>query len=114
MATFHLRDRSWRPPRLRSPSRTEPRQGASMAVLCDWAMSTALCVGVSAFLPAAVVPWILAAMLNLAGLVWLGVAFTTAGPPFKRGRFTAWDGALLSFAVSFGVQAAARLGLLGA
>ena len=68
MATFHLRDRAWRPPRLRSPSRTEPRQGASMAVLRDWAMSTALCVGVSAFLQAAVVPWILAAMLQSVAL----------------------------------------------
>ncbi|GJE27922.1 hypothetical protein LKMONMHP_2784 [Methylobacterium organophilum] len=113
MATLHLKGGSWRLPRLRWPPQAEPRLGANRMVITDCLMSTALCVGAAAFLPAAIAPWALATLLNLAGFVWLGVALTTAGPPFGRGHLTAWDGALLSFAASFCVQAAARLGVLG-
>lgn len=113
MATFHLKRGSWRLPRLRFPPQIEPRPSANRMVLTDCLMSTALCVGVAAFLPAAVAPWALAALLNLAGFVWLGVALMTAGPPFGPRHSTAWDGALLSFATSFCVQTAARLGLFG-
>jgi uncharacterized membrane protein YbhN (UPF0104 family) len=52
----------------------------------------------------------LAFLLILAGYVWLGVGLTAGGAPFGRGHLTVWDGALLSFATSFGVQAAAHLG----
>lgn len=113
MATFHLKRGSWRLRRLRLPPQVEPRPGANWMVLGDYLMSTAFCVGVSAFLPATVAPWALAALLNVAGFVWLGAALTTAGPPFGPRHLTAWDGALLSFAASFCVQAAARLGVIG-
>ena len=113
MATFHLKRGSWRLPRLRFPPSIEPRFGANRMVLADWLMSTALCAGVAAFLPAAVAPWALAALLNLAGFIWLGAALKTARPPFGRRHLTAWDGALLSFAASFCVQAAAHLGVFG-
>ena len=113
MATFHLKRGSWRLRRLRLPPQVEQRPGANQRVLTDCLVSTAFCVGVSALLPAAVAPWALAALLNLTGFIWLGVALTTAGPPFGPRHLTAWDGALLSFAASFCVQAAAHLGVFG-
>jgi hypothetical protein len=58
-------------------------------------------------------PVTLAALLSLAGFVWLGLAITQAGPPVDSPHLTAWDAALLSFASSFGVQAAAHLGAFG-
>jgi len=53
-------------------------------------------------------------LLSLSGFVWLGAAITRAGPPASATHLTAWDAALLAFAASFGVQSAARFGLLSA
>jgi len=113
MATFHLKGGSWLIPGRRFPPHNAPRLDLNWMMLTDCLMSTAVCVGVSALLPAAIAPWALAALLNLAGFVWLGVALITAGSPFGPRHLTAWDGALLSFAASFCVQAAARLGAFG-
>lgn len=114
MATFHLKDgRRW-PSRRQLWRRARPAPGANTAVIIDWAISTAFCVGAAALVPTSVMHWVLAGLLNLAGYVWLGVAITTAGPPFGRGHLTAWDAALLSFAASFSVQAAAHLGIFNA
>jgi hypothetical protein len=55
----------------------------------------------------------MAGLLSLLGFAWLGVAITQAGPPADAPHLTAWDAALFSFAASFGVQSAARLGLFG-
>lgn len=114
MTTFHLKGgrrlssgrQTWR--------RTRPAPDASTAVISDWIISSALCVGAAALLPAPVMHWVLAALLNLAGYVWLAIAITKAGPPFSRDHLTAWDAALLSFAASFSVQAAAHLGVFNA
>jgi hypothetical protein len=83
-------------------------------VLGSWALSTTLCLALAAPCAASALPWVLAGLLNLGGLAWLGVAITQAGPPDLGRHPTPWDAALLSFAASFGVQSAARLGLLGA
>jgi hypothetical protein len=85
-----------------------------MAVISDWVISAALCVGTASLVPTSVMYWVLAAFLNLAGYVWLGVAITKAGRPFGRDHLTAWDAALLSFAASFSVQTAAHLGVFNA
>jgi hypothetical protein len=79
----------------------------------NWLLSTGLCVGLAALLPASATPSALAALLSLAGLVWLGMAITRAGPAVESPHLTAWDAALLSFAASFGVQSAVHLGVLG-
>ncbi|MGU3466796.1 hypothetical protein ACLBXO_18270 [Methylobacterium sp. C33D] len=82
-------------------------------VLGRWLQSAALCFALAAPCPAPALPWVLAALLSLSGFAWLGRAITQAGPPADAPHLTAWDAALLSFAMSFGVQSAARLGLLG-
>jgi hypothetical protein len=113
MATFHLKNgRRWSYGR-QLWRRTWPAPGANTAVIIDWLISTALCVGAAALVPTSVMHWALAVLLNLAGYVWLGVAITKAGPPFSRDHLTAWDAALLSFAASFSVQAA-HLGIFNA
>jgi hypothetical protein len=114
MMTFHLKE-NHRWAAKRQPSRrTRTAPDAGTAVLFDWITSTALCVGTAALMPASVTQWVLAALLNLAGFVWLGLAITKAGPPSDRDHLTAWDAALFSFAVSFSVQAAAHLGVFNA
>lgn len=109
MATFHLK--SWRnwSARFRSRRIWQP----SIAVATDWLLSVALCLGLAACLPASAAPVALAALLSLCGFVWLMVAIVQAGPPQFGRQLTAWDAALFSFAASFAVQAALRLGLLG-
>lgn len=111
MATFHLKDGHRWPSRRQLWRRARPVSGASTAVIVDWIISTALCVGTAALVPTSLMPWVLTALLNVAGYVWLGVAITEAGQPFGRDHLTAWDAALLSFATSFSVQAAAHLGI---
>jgi hypothetical protein len=114
MATFHLKDgRRWSSGR-QLWRQTRPTPDANTAVIFDWIISTVLCVGTAALLPAPMMHWVLAALLNLAGYAWLVVAMTKAGPPFGRDHLTAWDAALLSFAASFSVQAAAHLGVFNA
>ncbi|GLS66203.1 hypothetical protein [Methylobacterium oxalidis] len=84
-----------------------------MALFTDWLISVALCLALALVLPMPSMPVGLAALLSLAGFVWLGQAITRAGPPADSPHLTAWDAALLSFAASFGVQAAAHLGAFG-
>jgi hypothetical protein len=79
-------------------------------VLPGWVAVSTLCTVIAALLPGSSALWSLAFLLILAGYVWLGVGLTAGGAPFGRGHLTVWDGALLSFATSFGVQAAAHLG----
>ncbi len=114
MATFHLKGRRRRSSGQQLWRWTRPTPDPNTAVISDWAISTALCVGTAALLPAPTMHWVLAALLNLAGYVWLVVAITKAGPPFGRDHLTARDAALLSFAASFSVQAAAHLGVFNA
>ncbi|MGH1592238.1 hypothetical protein ACRBEV_32470 [Methylobacterium phyllosphaerae] len=111
MMTFHLKEGHWWAARRQPSRRTRTAPDASIAVLSDWITSTALCVGTAALVPASVAQWVLAALLNLAGFVWLGLAIAKAGPPFGRDHLTAWDAALFSFATCFSVQAAAHLGV---
>lgn len=99
--------------RLRRDRRGWPLRATDGAVLGSWIASAALCLALAAPCPAPALPWVLAGLLSLSGLVWLGLAITQAGPPADAPHLTAWDAALLAFAASFGVQAAARLGLFG-
>lgn len=80
-------------------------------LLSDWLLSSALCISLAAVLPASIAPWALAALLSVAGYLWLAVAITQAGPPADSPQLTAWDAALLSFAASFSVQTASYLGV---
>ncbi|GEP10176.1 hypothetical protein [Methylobacterium gnaphalii] len=114
MTTFHLKDGHWLWSRRQLWRRTRSTSDATTAVIFDWVLSTALCVGIAALLPVPTMHWVLAALLNLAGYAWLGVAIGKAGPPFGRDHLTAWDAALLSFATSFSVQAAAHFGVFNA
>ena len=113
MATFGLRDRRRLLARLRRGRIGEPARAVDRAVLGSWILSAVLCLALAAPCPAPALPWVLAARLSLSGFAWLGVAITRAGPPADAPHLTAWDAALLSFAASFGVQSAARLGLFG-
>jgi hypothetical protein len=80
--------------------------------MADWLLSIACCIGVAALLPS-VGTVVLAALLSVSGYLWLAVAILRDGPPASAPYPTAWDAALLSFAASFAVQAALRLGILG-
>ncbi|KAA0121021.1 hypothetical protein CIW48_25605 [Methylobacterium sp. P1-11] len=113
MATFDLRGGHRIRSRLRRGRRGWPVRDTDGAVLGNWILSTALCLALAAPCPVPALPWVLAALLSLSGFVWLGRAITQAGPPADAPHPTAWDAALLSFAASFGVQSAARLGLFG-
>lgn len=112
MATFDLKDRRhvpWRPRRDRIPP-----DAANRTVLVNWLLSVVLCLALAAPCPPPVLPWVAAGLLSLLGFGWLGIALTQGERPAASPNLTAWDAALLSFAASFGVQSAARLGLLGA
>jgi len=117
MTTFDLQDRSRWTSRLRR-SRTGTPAGAAERATCSpltgWIATTTLCLALAALSPAPAMPWVLAGLLSLSGFVWLGAAITRAGPPASATHLTAWDAALLAFAASFGVQSAARFGLLSA
>ncbi|MEE7485198.1 hypothetical protein [Methylobacterium oryzae] len=113
MATFDLRGDSRIPARSRRGRRGWPARTTDGTVLGRWFLSAALCLALAAPCPAPALPWVLAALLSLSGFAWLGLAITRAGPPADAPHLTAWDAALLSFAASFGVQSAARLGLFG-
>lgn len=113
MATFDLRGGHRHVSRLRHGRRGGPGQATDGAVLGRWILSAALCVTLAALCPSPALPWVLAVLLSLSGFVWLGLAITQAGPPANTPHLTAWDATLLSFAASFGVQSAARLGLFG-
>lgn len=117
MTTFDLKDRYRWSRRLRR-SRAEPpgeaAERASWSTLTGWIASVILCLALAALSPAPAMPWVLAGLLSLSGFAWLGAAITRAGPPANATHLTAWDAALLAFAGSFGVQSAARLGLLSA
>jgi len=113
MATFHLNDwRNWSV-RLRRMRPVRVSLDANLVLFTDWLLTAALCIGLAIVLPMPAMPVTLAALLSLAGFVWLGLAITQAGPPVDSPHLTAWDAALLSFAASFGVQAAAYLGAFG-
>ena len=113
MATFHRkgwrRRSAWR----RGNQLVRSSIDANLALFTDWLISVALCIGLAIVLPMPAMPVTLAALLSLAGFVWLALAITQAGPPVDSPHLTAWDAALLSFAASFGVQAAAHLGSFG-
>jgi hypothetical protein len=113
MATFDLKDRGRLLSRLRRVRTGGPVRGTDKAVLGAWTLSAVLCVALAAPCPAPALPWVMAGLLSLLGFAWLGVAITQAGPPADAPHLTAWDAALFSFAASFGVQSAARLGLFG-
>lgn len=113
MATFDLKER---PHGLRRPRRRRvrgPAQGARESVLVSWLLTAAMCLALAAPCPPGPLPWVAAGLLSLSGFAWLGLALTRGDPPAASPSPTAWDAALLSFAASFGLQAAARLGLLG-
>lgn len=113
MATFRLDDRRRRSAARRRLHLVRASLDANLAMFTDWLISVALCLALALVLPIANMPFSLAALLSLAGFVWLGQAITRAGPPVDSPHLTAWDAALLSFAASFGVQAAAHLGAFG-
>lgn len=113
MATFDLRGGHRIPSRSRRRRRGWPVRTTDDTVLGRWLVSAVLCLALAAPCPAPALPWVLAALLSLSGFAWLGPAITRAGPPANAPHLTAWDAALLSFAASFGVQSAARLGLFG-
>ena len=108
MASFHLE--GWRKWSARLKSRRLLRP--STAVATDWLLSVALCVGLAACMPASVASIALAALFSVCGFVWLLIAIVQAGFPLPDQQLTAWDAALFSFAGSFAVQAALRLGLI--
>ncbi|MCJ2051640.1 hypothetical protein [Methylobacterium sp. J-070] len=112
MATFDLKNARRLRSRMRRGGRLGPAGGTDTAVPGGWLLSVLLCVALAAPCPAPALPWVLAGLLSLSGFAWLGRAITRAGPPADAPHLTAWDAALLSFAASFGVQSAARLGLL--
>jgi hypothetical protein len=114
MATFHLKDWRRRSVWRRRAQLARSSLDANLALFTDWLISVALCLGLAMVLPMPTMPVTLAALLSLAGFVWLGLAITRAGPPVGSPHLTAWDAALLLFAASFGVQAAAHLGAFGA
>jgi hypothetical protein len=118
MATFDLKEGWLRLSRLCRGRGFGPGDGlggdANRTVPGDWLLSVLLCLALAAPCPAPARPWVLAGLLSLSGLAWLGVALMRAGPPEEPRHLTAWDAALLAFAASFGVQSAARLGLFGA
>lgn len=108
MATFDLKD--WR---ARSGhSRRWHWPGPSAAVMTDWLISAALCVGLAVCCPAGAALVVLPVLLSVSGVVWLMVAIVRAGPPQFGRRLTAWDAALFSFTASFSLQMALRLGLV--
>src|SRR3954471_24665353 len=113
MATFHLNDWRRRSAWRRRIQLFRSSLDANLVLFTDWLFSVALCLGLAMVLPMPAMPVTLAALLSLAGFVWLGLAITQAGPPLDSPHLTAWDAALLSFATSFGVQAAAHLGAFG-
>ena len=113
MATFHRKDWRRRSAWRRRNQLFRLSLDANLALFTDWLISVALCTGLAIVLPMPAMPVTLAALLSLAGFVWLGLAITQAGPPVDSPHLTAWDAALLSFAASFGVQAAAHLGAFG-
>lgn len=89
MATFRLKDwRRWSS-RLRRVRPTLPARDPNTAVLAEWLLSTGLCIGLAAILPAPVTPLALAALLSLAGFIWLSVAIAQAGPPVDSPHLTA-------------------------
>ena len=114
MTTFDLRNHRsdlWRRRRHRARDPAgEPRE----SVLVSWLLTAVMCLALAAPCPPAALPWVAAGLLSLSGFAWLGVALVRGVEPAASPTLTAWDAALLSFAASFGVQAAARLGLLGA
>jgi len=113
MATFHLNDWRRRSAWRRRIQLVRSSLDANLVLFTDWLLTAALCSGLAAVLPMPAMPVVLAALFSLAGFVWLGAAITQAGPPVDSPHLTAWDAALLSFAVSFGVQAAAHLCAFG-
>ncbi|GJE12040.1 MULTISPECIES: hypothetical protein [Methylobacterium] len=111
MTTFDLKDGRRRRSRLRRAWR-DGRSDGGRGVLGGWCLSALLCLTLAMLCGPPLGPWMLAGLLSLSGFAWLGLAITQAGPPAHAPHPTAWDAALLSFAASFGVQSAARLGLL--
>ncbi|MCJ2087346.1 hypothetical protein MKK88_15330 [Methylobacterium sp. E-005] len=114
MATFNLnhhRTDLWRRRRHRARA---PAGATNESVLVSWLLTAVMCLALAAPCPPPVLPWVAAGLLSLSGFAWLGVALTRGEAPATSPTLTAWDAALLSFAASFGLQAAARLGLLGA
>ncbi|MCJ2072734.1 hypothetical protein MKK75_28745 [Methylobacterium sp. J-030] len=112
MTTFDLKDHHrglWRRRRHRGPA-AETHE----SMLVGWLLTTVMCLALAAPCPPAALPWVAAVLLSLSGFAWLGFALTRGVPPATSPALTVWDAALLSFAASFGIQAAARLGLLGA
>ncbi len=113
MTAFDLKDRHPVLNRLRRAWRRAPAGETDRTVLGGWLLSALLCLALAAPCPPPALPWAMAGLLSLSGLAWLALALVRGGPPAASPNLTAWDAALLSFAASFGVQAAARLGLFG-
>ena len=113
MATLHGERRNRSPAKYWRPRREVPPSVVGKSVMADWLLSIACCIGVAALLPSGIGTAVLAALLSVSGYLWLAVAILRDGPPASAPYPTAWDAALLSFAASFAVQAALRLGILG-
>ena len=113
MTIFDLNERHRWSTRLRRSRAALPAEEANWAVLTGWTLSATLCLALAGVCPASAMPWMLAGLLTVSGFVWLGAAITQAGPPADAPHLTAWDAALFSFAASFCVQSAVRLGLYG-
>lgn len=110
MTTLHLKDWRHRWSWVQRRWFMVPARGTNAALLTDWLLTMSLCVGLASILPVSNAVWALASLFSVAGYVWLALAITQAGPPAASPHLTAWDAALLSFAVSFGVQTAGYLG----
>ncbi|WP_128566058.1 hypothetical protein [Methylobacterium crusticola] len=64
---------------------------ANAAVAVEWLLSTGLCLGFAALLPAPAASSALAALLTLTGFAWLGVAIMQPEPPVDSPHLTTWD-----------------------
>ena len=113
MATLHWERWSRRPAKYKRNRRQEPSYDLGRSIMADWLFSSACCFGVAALHPSGIGAVVLAVLLSASGYLWLAVAILRDGPPASAPYPTAWDAALLSFAASFAVQAALRLGILG-
>ena len=111
MTTLHMPNWRRRPSWMQRRWSMVAAPDANTALLTNWLLSSSLCVGLAAILPASIAIWALAALFSVAGYVWLALAITQAGAPADSPHLTAWDAALLSFAASFSVQTASYLGV---
>jgi hypothetical protein len=108
MTTFNPGD-WW--PRDRNKGQRRQRDTRQDNIGAEAALSVALCVCFAALAPPALMPAVLAALLLVAAIAWVGVSLLHGIPPGGK-RATSWDAALLCAAASLLLQVgwpAARL-----